>query len=146
VDTDWAGLVSALAIDLATLEYRQFVVVEFLAGLEPNPYAQAAPEFGGDWYCEVASEHFLPVTLWPLDGFSLVAGGWEPPERPGENWARDADDAYAAAAVLMDSLRFGRACQDPGAFVWTIGRFPPRPDDDGDRDPIVPRDPFGLAA
>lgn len=144
--TKWDDLVSDLAIDLAALEYRQFVVVHFLAGLNPNPYAQAAPEFAGDWYCEVASEHFIPAESWPMDELTLIAAGWEPPERPGENWARDADDASTAAALLLESLRFGRGCQDPCAFVWNVGQFPPEPDDDGDREPILPKGPFALVA
>jgi hypothetical protein len=144
---DWNGLVCDLAIDMAALEYREFVIVEFLAGLAPNPYAQATPEFAGDWYCEVASAHFLPAEAWPLDGLALVSSGWEPPERPGENWARDADTAQAAARLLVEGLRFGRRCQDPGAVVWRTDRFPPRPDDGrGERSPTPTVGPYGLAA
>ena len=146
MDIGWEDLVHDLTVDLGGLECQQFVIVEYCAGLDPNPYAQAALEAAGDWYCELVSSHYLPESAWAVDEFFLVAAGWEPPDRPGENWSRHVDSPGRAAAVLVEALRFGRACRDSQVTIWRIGRFPPPPDDGRAHQPVGPRDPLGLAA
>ena len=76
MEAGWGDLVHDLAIDLARLQHRQFVVVEYNTGIDPNPYAQACPEPGG-WYCEVMSAHFLPEEIWTLDAGFLTVDGWQ---------------------------------------------------------------------
>lgn len=146
MSTDWEDLVHDLTLDLGRVKYRQFVIVEYYAGLDPNPYAQAASDAAGDWDCELVSGHYLPASTWPIDESYLVAAGWAPPVRPGENWSRRVDSPTEAATVLAESLRFGRAGFDPQVINWWTARFPPPPDDGRDRRPVVPRGPFGLAA
>ena len=75
MEAGWNGLVHDLAIDLAGLQERQFVVVEYNAGIDPNPYAQARPESDGGWYCEVVSAHFLPEEIWTMDAGFLASDG-----------------------------------------------------------------------
>ena len=57
--TEWDDLVHDLALDMAELEYRQFVIIEYNAQVDLNPYAQATPTASGDWMCEVVSEQYL---------------------------------------------------------------------------------------
>ena len=72
MDIGWEDLIHDLTLDLGQLEYQQFVIVEYCTGLDPNPYAQAAPDAAGDWYCELVSSHYLPESAWPIDEFFLV--------------------------------------------------------------------------
>lgn len=114
---------------LSCLAPGSFVVVEVDTGrgLDPDPYAQASRE-GEGWYCELVSQDFLPATAWPIDEVALRRSGWAPPlEAPG-NWWRSADDAERCVRLLLSGLREGRACEDPEAYRWRTGRFPPGPD------------------
>lgn len=144
MDDDWDDLLHDLTLDLAGLGFRQFVVVEFYARIDPDPYAQATPSPDGDWHCEVVSERYLPNAMWPIDELALMSMGWEPPSRPDDNWSHNAPDSAAAAATLVDALRLGRGCGDPLLFDWRTGRFPPPPDDPRDH-ASAPPGPFGLA-
>ncbi len=145
MDELWEDLRQELRLDIGGLEFRQYAVIEFMAGLDPNPYAQVAREANGDWYCEVVSAHFLPARAWPIDELALVAGGWEPPDDPRANWSIAAATGEQAVDLLVEALRHGRACADPETFTWFTGQFPPPPDD-GQREPVLPPGPFGLAA
>ena len=135
-----------LAVTMSVLGHRQFVVVQYLTGPDPNPYAKAAPEPDGTWYCEVVSEHFLPLDQWPLDEQHLQSCGWEAPERPGENWACAVATSDEAAARLIDALARGRACGDPGMLACEIGRWPSDPDGGEDAHPWYPQGRLALAA
>lgn len=143
--TEWDDLVHDLALDMAELEYRQFVIIEYNTQLDPNPYAQATPTASEDWMCEVVSEHYLGTAWWPPDEFALVSRGWAAPQRLEDNWSNFTADPASAALLLVEALRDGRECADPQVFTWRIGRFPP-PDDDVDQAPALPLGPFGLAA
>jgi hypothetical protein len=127
------------------MEHRQFVIVDVATPADPSPYAQAAPEPAGDWYCEVVSASYLPDAVWPIREDSLLLLGWQAPDDRSANWSREAVDAQQAAEFLVDGLRLGRSCGDPGRYSWDIGRFPPPPDG-GEPEPSWPRGPFGLAA
>jgi hypothetical protein len=143
--SEWDDLVHDLTLDMAGLEYQQFVIVEFNTQMVPNPYAQATPNAAGEWMCEVVSEHYLGAECWPLDELALASRGWNVPTGPEDNWEHRAGDARLASLLLVEALRFGRVCPDPRVFTWRIGRFPP-PGDGGAPGPRVPRGPFGLAA
>lgn len=146
MDSEWDDLVDDLALDMVELEYRQFVILEFNTQLDPNPYAQATPNSAGDWLCEVVSDHYLGAECWPLDEVDLTSRGWAAPVRPEDNWENSSGDAGAAAVLLVEALRFGRACADPLVFTWRISWFPPPEDEDEEKAPILPLGPFGLAA
>ena len=143
--SEWDDLVHDLALDMAGMEYRQFVILEFNTQLDPNPYAQATPDAAGDWMCEVVSDHYLGSQRSPLDEFALASQGWAAPTRLEDNWEHTADAAQSAAVLLIEALRFGRGCPDPRVFTWRIGRFPPT-EGDGDKAPDLPGGPFELAA
>lgn len=138
-------MIDDLAVDVSSLADRWFVIVEYCAGLDPNPYAQVTPMLVGGYWCEVVSGAYLPLHRWPLDGMALRGHEWAPPGDARDNWSRHAKDAGAAARVMVQALRLGRACTDPQAFIWHTGRFPP-PEGREQSPPLHPRDPFGLAA
>lgn len=146
MDTAFPELHDELTADVDTLQWRDYVIVEVDAGLPCNPYAQVAREPDGTWYCEVVADHYLPSDVWPIDEFFLVADGWTPPVDPRDNWSCTVDSAARAATTLIDALRHARACPDPYEYTWTQGRFPPDDDGRGDREPVVPPGPYGLAA
>jgi hypothetical protein len=77
--TDWDGLLDDCTYTIGCLEDREFLIMEVLVGLDPNPYAQVAREGDGSYYCEVVSTHHLPASVWPADEWPLVAAGWESP-------------------------------------------------------------------
>ena len=79
MEIGWQVLAADLTVDVNALQVRQFVVLEFLAGTAPNPYAQVAREVDGRWYCEVVSCTYLPSDVWPLDPLALMVAGWIPP-------------------------------------------------------------------
>ena len=134
MDGGWDDLVHDLTLDLDAMEQGQFVIVQHCALLDPNPYVQAAPDGAGGWYCEVVSEAYLPATVWPIDGWYLMAAGWTPPTDPRDNWSRTADSPAHAAQLLADGLRYGRVCPDWQPVIWRTAWFP-RPPDDGPEDP-----------
>ena len=55
------------------------------------------------------------------------------------------ESAADAIRMMLDALKFCRACKDPYACSWSFGHFPP---DDGSTHevPVLPRGHFGLAA
>jgi len=142
----WANQQQDLAVTMSVLGHRQFIVVQYLAGLDPNPYAQAAPEPDGTWYCEVVSAHYLPGEVWPLDERHLLSREWEAPERAGENWACAVGTSDEAAARLIDALARGRVCGNPTLLACEIGRWPSDPDGGEDASPWYPEGPLALAA
>lgn len=135
-----------LGPEVNDLERRHFLIVEVDVGLDFEPYAQVARELDNTWYCELVSTHYLAAEVWPIDEFFLVAAGWAPPVDPRDNWSLTAESGLDAVRMMVDALRFGRACTDPYAYSWSFGHFPP--DDGGGwrEAPVVPRGPFGLAA
>lgn len=141
----WAEQQKDLALAMAAIGHRQFVVVQYEIGLDPNPYAQAAPEPDGTWYCEVVSTHFLPEHLWPIDQYYLWQHDWEVPEVPGENWAREARNSDEAAGLLIKALSRGRLCLDPSKLSCEVGRWHDGPDGGGEPLPL-PFEPILLAA
>jgi hypothetical protein len=140
----WSDLQDDFGYTIGCLTPQEFLLMRYLTVTNPAPYAQVAAEPDGSYYCEVVSHHHLTASCWPIDEARLVAAGWEAPVGRQTNWYRYADSADQAAALLIEALRFGRACGDPERFVGTIDRWPP--DDDGGREPVSPRNPFGLAA
>ena len=141
----WSDQRKDLSTAMAAMGHRQFVVVQYVVGLDPNPYAQAAPELDGTWYCEVVSTHFLPEEVWPIDQYYLWQHDWEAPEAPGENWARSARSSDEAAALLISAISRGRLCLDPTRLVCEVGRWSDGPDGGGEPLPF-PVEPYLLAA
>ena len=135
---EWDDLVHDLTLDMAGLEYRQFVIVEFNTPLAPNPYAQATPTAAGDWLCEVVSEHYLGTELWPLDEYALASLGWAAPPRSDDNWEQTADDARAARCCWSKRCGSAGGVQIRSVHL-AIGHFP-TPGDGGGRRHSCPGD------
>jgi len=154
MQTTWLEKQDLLVQGMTGMAPRQFVVVQYDVGLDPNPYAQAAPEPDASWYCEVVSAHFLPQASWPIDYYYLWQHDWEAPDRAGENWARSADSAEEAAALLVNALTHGRLCRDASRMVYEIGRWSDGPGggephpfpEDPTTGELFPAGPFLLAA
>lgn len=99
MSTDWDGLLDDCTYTIGCLEYREFLIMEVLVGLDPNPYAQVARERDGSYYCEVVSTHHLPASVWPADEWPLVAAGWESPVGRQTNWSRSAESGRCGEAA-----------------------------------------------
>jgi hypothetical protein len=127
------------------LQHQEFLIMQVISGIDPNPYAQVARETDGSFYCEVVSTHHLPEAMWPMDEWALAADGWRPPVGRQTNWSHIAESSHEAAGLLIDALRHGRTCSDPDAYVGTIDRWPPPPSGDAP-EPVRPKSPFGVAA
>lgn len=142
----WSDLLARVTDALATLRPGRFVLLEYHQSVtwDPCPYAQCAREVDG-WYCEVVSEFYLSRELWPIDELALRRAGWLVPDGTTDNWWRSVDAAADAAALLIEGLRSGRLCPDPGSFSCTVGTFPPGPDG-GEPLPIPSEDDMLLAA
>lgn len=145
MDQGWADLQHDLTLDLREMEHGQFVIMQHYAGLDPDPYVQAAPDAAGGWYCELVSERYLPATEWPIDSWYLMAAGWTPPTDPRDNWSRPADSPSHAAQLLADGLRHGRQCRDWRPVTWRTACFP-RPPEDGPNEPPHPPTPGQTGA
>ena len=130
----WIAAAVDLAIVLELLRPGQFAVIECAVDLDPDdfPYVQAARTTDG-WYCEVVSQAHLPATAWPIDEVALRRLGWGPPD-DGENWHREAAVDDGVAGLLLEGLRYGRACPDDASLSWWVGTFPSGPDDGEYRD------------
>ena len=126
VDDGWEQVRSRLDSAVRSLPWESFVLVRHGAADEA-PYAQAAPGPAG-WYVEVVSAAYLPATDWPLDEEWLRTTGWQDPDGDTLNWWRTRTPVDEVAGLLLDGLRCGRGCSDPGALVVTVGRFPDGPD------------------
>lgn len=114
-----------LARACAELRPGQFGILQYeRAFVNPLPYAQTARDRDG-FYCEVISSRYLPPSVWSLDRFALIGGGWLRPDLETDNWWQRTELAEAAAEALMQGLRQGRKCTDESAFGWRVGTFPP---------------------
>jgi hypothetical protein len=143
VNDPFTELVQTLCPEVGVLERRHFLIVEVDVGLDVEPYAQVARELDDTWYCEIVSTHYLASGDWPIDEFFLLAAGWSPPVDPRDNWSVTVESARDAVRMMVEALRFGRACTDLYSYSWSFGQFPP---DDGGQwreAPVPPCDPFG---
>lgn len=52
VSTDWEDVLDDFAYMIGCLDYREFLIMQALVGLDPNPYAQVAREPDGSFYCD----------------------------------------------------------------------------------------------
>jgi hypothetical protein len=127
----WTGLEEDFSFSIAGLARNEFLVMQALVGLDPNPYAQVAREADG-YYCEVVSGHHLPAARWPLDELAFVVAGWAPPVGRCTNWSTSADSPDHVARLLVGALRYGRCCSDPSVYVGTIGQWDDGPADGED--------------
>jgi hypothetical protein len=128
-DDRWTELAGEIGAALARLRPGQFLLIEYdaLRTWDPRPYAQCAREVDS-WYCEVVSQNYLGAAQWPIDELTLRRSGWLLPDDETANWWLNAESADAAAMLLVEGLRLGRLCPDPGAFAWSVGTFPSGPD------------------
>lgn len=121
LDSRWDDLLDDLTAMVGRLEVGGFVTVRAASGLAPDPYAQAVREADGTYFCEVVSALHLPAATWPIDEWALAAAGWDPPVGRFTNWSCEAGTPRQVAAALLDALRFGRLCANPGTLRAVAG-------------------------
>lgn len=51
------------------------------------------------------------------------------PPGDGDNWHREMPLGDNVSGLLLDGLRYGRACPDEASLNWWVGTFPSGPDD-----------------
>ena len=111
VRDDWGALAGTIETVLSELRWGHFAIFDYVDSTRAAaPYAQVA--FGVDgYYCEVVSEEYLPVDLWPLEHETLLAAGWRAPDGATLNWwMSGVTDPGVAATLLASALSEGRAC------------------------------------
>lgn len=145
--TTWTVLIGEVAGRLAHAGRNQFVLIQYDTDIAvgPEPYAQAARD-GDAWHVEVVSGRYLLPGRWPMDEVWLKRAGWILTGGGAANWFRAARSPDAAAAILVDGLRFGRHCIEAEQFNVTIQSFAGRPGPGGgDRTPVaVPAHPVAA--
>lgn len=115
----WDSVHEAIHEDIECLEDGGFVAIEYKQEVEgaDSPYAQIA-RVGRHYWCEIASNTFLPDDRLPLHGDILSAAGWNPPDGDSPNWSSDWTNTKAATTAVIHGLRYGRACANPGDMEW----------------------------
>lgn len=121
-------LTDEVAACLVMAHSNQFVLVQYDTGVPfgPEPYAQAAV-VGQAWHCEVVSGRYLLPGIWPLDEVALKRTGWTMAGDGAGNWSQSVASTHTAVALMVEGLRFGRHCPDPGGFLVSVESFVSRP-------------------
>lgn len=132
IEEHWARAGELVSEVLANMPWNSFLSIDY--GDEADgprlPYAQANPSADGVW-CEIVSEDFLSADEWPIDTDYLVRNGWSAPDGEVPNWHKQGIPAVEAGHQLLETLRYGRRCDDPKKVRWHSGEFPGGPGPDG---------------
>lgn len=124
----WDELHDRLAADLAAVPWHGVLVVRY----DPPPDRLRPPvawaRTGPDGARICLSGFGGTSTSWPWEDSYFEEGRWRAPADQATAWNAGPLGFHAAAELMVEGLRFGRACNNPYRYRWGVDDGVPEPE------------------